>query len=163
MSDGYRNTRVMKFSSKGTFLIQWGTKGDGPGEFDLPHGLALDRADRVYVADRSNMRIQIFDKTGHFIGQWKGGEIGRPYDVAIAPNGTAFVVDGGDQPKVPPDRSGVAVLRPDGTVIERFGRWGNYDGQFEIAHDIAVARDGSVVYIGDIIGGRVQKFGRDGQ
>ncbi len=59
VSDGYRNTRVMKFSAEGTFLLQWGTKGAGRGEFDLPHGLAIDRAGRVYVADRSNMRVQI--------------------------------------------------------------------------------------------------------
>ncbi len=89
----------------------------------------------------------------------EGRNIGRPYDIAVSLNGTAFVVDGGDQPDMPPDRSGVAVLRPDGTVIERFGRRGNYDGQFEMAHDIAVAKDGSV-YVGDINGGRVQKFVR---
>lgn len=162
VSDGYRNTRVMKFSSTGTFLSQWGTKGTGPGEFDLPHGIALDHEGRIYVADRSNMRVQIFDKTGHYIEQWKGDDIGRPYDVAITPKGIAFVADGGDQPEAPPDRSAVAVLEPDGTLIERFGRWGNYDGQFQIAHDIAVAKDGSV-YVGSIIDGRVQKFVSDGQ
>ena len=160
VSDGYGNTRVMKFSSTGAFLFQWGTKGNGPGEFDLPHGVALDHTGRIYVADRSNMRVQIFDSSGHYIGEWKGRDIGRPYHTAFASNGTAFIADGGDQPKTPPDRSGVAVVRPDGSVIERFGRWGNYDGQFELAHCVAVAKDGSV-YIGDIIGGRVRKFVRD--
>ena len=77
-------------------------------------------------------------------------------------NDTAFVADGGDQPDTPPDRSGVAVVRPDGSVIERFGRWGNYDGQFEMAHAVAVAGDGSV-YVADITGGRVQKVVGDGQ
>ncbi len=162
VSDGYRNTRVMKFSSTGAFLFQWGTKGSGPGEFDVPHGLALDHTGRIYVADRSNMRVQIFDSSGHYIGEWKGRDIGRPYHVALASNGTAFVADGGDQPETPPDRSAVAVVRPDGSVIERFGRWGNYDGQFEMAHCVAVAKDGSV-YVGDITGGRVQKFVRHGR
>ena len=75
--------------------------------------------------------------------------------------GTAFVVDGGDQPSAPPDRSAVAAVRPDGSVVARFGRFGNYDGQFALAHTIAVAADGSV-YVGDISGRRVQKFLRKG-
>jgi peptidylamidoglycolate lyase len=160
VSDGYLNTRVMKFSPTGAFLFQWGQKGSGPGQFDLPHGIALDHNGRVYVSDRSNARVQIFDTNGHYISEWKDSDIGRPYDVALTANGTAFIADGGDQPETPPDRSGVAVLRRDGILMERFGRWGNYDGQFEMAHCIAVAKDGSV-YVGDISGKRVQKFVRE--
>lgn len=157
ISDGYRNTRVMKFSPKGEFMSQWGTKGNGPGEFNVPHGLAMDSVGRVYVADRENDRVQVFDQAGHFFGQWRGGAIGRPYGISIAPNNTALVADGGEQPDNPPDRSGVDVLELDGTMIDRFGRWGNYDGQFRMAHDVAVAQDGAV-YVADITGGRVQKF-----
>lgn len=157
VSDGYRNTRVMEFSPNGTFVSQWGAKGTGPGEFNVPHGLAMDIDDRIYVADRENDRVQVFDSAGQFLAQWKGGAIGRPYGIAIAPNGTVLIADGGEQPDSPPDRSGVDVLKLDGTMIERFGRWGNYDGQFLMAHDIAVAQDGAV-YVGDITGGRVQKF-----
>ncbi len=157
VSDGYRNTRVMKFSPDGQFLSQWGTKGSGPGEFDLPHGLAIDQAGRIYVADRSNLRVQVFDARGRYLREFRGAAIGRPYDVVIVPAGTVLIADGGDQPDAPPDRSALVALRPDGSVIERVGRWGNYDGQFEIAHDMAVAADGSV-YVGDITGARVQKF-----
>lgn len=157
VSDGYRNTRVMKFSPTGKFLFQWGTPGSEPGQFDLPHCVKLDRQVRVYVCDRSNARVQVFDAQGHFLTQWKGAGIGRPYDIAIAPDGRVFVADGGDQPNAPPDRSGLAIVRPDGTVIEQFGRWGNYDGQFEMAHDIAIGPDGAV-YVGDITGKRIQKF-----
>jgi DNA-binding beta-propeller fold protein YncE len=160
VSDGYRNTRVMKFSPAGAFLFQWGTKGTGPGQFDLPHGVALDHTGRVYVSDRSNARVQIFDPAGKYIGEWKSTGIGRPYDVAIGPGDTAVIADGGDQPEAPPDRSAFVVVRRDGSVVERFGRWGNYDGQFELAHCVAVGKDGSV-YVGDITGGRVQKFVRD--
>jgi len=157
VSDGYRNTRVMKFSPEGEFLFQWGTPGDGPGQFDLPHAVSLDSQGRVYVCDRSNARVQVFDAQGRFLEQWQDSEIGRPYDLAIAPDGTAFIADGGDQPVAPPDRSGVAVVGPDGKPVGRFGRWGNYDGEFEIAHDVAVGPDGAV-YVGDITGKRVQKF-----
>ncbi len=161
VSDGYGNTRVLKFAPDGTFLSEWGTAGSGPGQFDLPHGIALDASGKVYVADRSNARVEIFDGAGKYLGEWKGPSLGRPYDIAIAVDGTAFVADGGDQPDSPPDRSAVVVVRPDGSVAQRFGRFGNYDGQFAIAHDIAVAGDGSV-YVGDVTGRRVQKFVRGG-
>jgi len=157
VSDGYFNARVMKFAADGRFLFEWGTSGKGPGQFDLPHAIVLDAGGRVHVADRSNARVQIFDGDGGYIGEWKGPMFGRPYDVAIATDGTVFIADGGDQPAEPPDRSGVAVARPDGTVTARFGRFGYYDGEFAMAHAIATATDGSV-YVGDITGMRVQKF-----
>ena len=62
ISDGYANTRVLKFSAAGEFLFQWGAPGSGPGQFRLPHGIALDQVGRVYVADRSDSRIQVFDE-----------------------------------------------------------------------------------------------------
>lgn len=157
VSDGYRNTRVLRFDAQGHFLYQWGKPGKGPGEFDLPHGLALDRAGRVYVADRGNARVQVFDSTGHFIADWHGPLLGRPYGVAVSPDGTIYSVDGGDQPIGPPDRGGATRLRADGTVLERFAGFGNYDGQFRLAHDVAVGTDGAV-YIVDAWGQRVQKF-----
>ena len=157
VSDGYRNSRVMKFSPTGTFLTQWGTKGSGPGQFDVPHAVALDQRGLVYVADRENDRVQIFDGNGRYMGEWKSKDIGRPYSLRFGSDGTAYVADGGEQPEMPPDRSGVAVVSRDGKQITHFGRWGNYDGQLETAHGIAVARDGSV-YVADITGKRVQKF-----
>ena len=160
VSDGYRNSRVMKFSPTGTFLMQWGIKGSGPGEFNVPHSIALDQRGQVYVADRQNDRVQIFEGNGRYIGEWKSKDIGRPYALRFGSDGTAYIADGGEQPKIPPDRSGVAVVSPDGKQITRFGRWGNYDGQFEMAHAIAVASDGSL-YVGDITGKRVQKFAPD--
>ena len=160
VSDGYRNSRVMKFSPTGTFLMQWGTKGSGPGQFEVPHAIAVDQKGKVYVADRQNDRVQIFDGNGRYLGEWKSTDIGRPYGLRLASDGTAYIADGGEQPSVPPDRSGVAVVSREGKQITRFGRWGNYDGQFEMAHAIAVASDGSV-YVADIRGKRVQKFTPD--
>lgn len=157
VSDGYRNSRVMKFSAKGEFLFQWGVKGSGPGQFDLPHGITLDSSGFVYVSDRSNVRVQVFTADGVYIKEWKSNGIGRPYAVAVRQDGVALVVDGGDQPKVPPHRSCVSLVEKDGSVSRQFGRYGNYDGQFDMAHDIAIGRDGSV-YVGDINGSRVQKF-----
>ena len=156
VSDGYRNTRVMKFSAEGRFQYQWGTKGAGPGQFDVPHGIVIDATGNVYVADRGNRRVQVFDATGRYLRQWAGTDLGRPYALAIDRT-FVYVADGGDQPDKPPDRSGWTLLRTDGKPLARFGRYGNYDGQFAMAHSIAVDADGAV-YVGDIDGGRVQKF-----
>lgn len=158
VSDGYGNARVMKFSATGEFQFEWGRRGTSPGEFDLPHAIDVDAAGRVYVADRSNARIQVFDRSGRFLTQWKGAELGRPYSVAVSGE-RAIVVDGGEQPQTGPDRSGAAEVNLDGQVLSRFGRFGNYDGQFRLAHDVAVGRDGSV-FIVDAWGQRVQRFER---
>ena len=157
VSDGYGNSRVLHFAANGTLIKTWGTKGTGPGEFDLPHGIAIDGRGRVLVADRSNARVQVFDQSGKFLAQWQGVELGRPYAATPGQKNRVFIADGGDQPAAPPDRAGVVVVDADGKLIMRFGRFGNYDGQFRLAHDIAVAKDGSV-YVVDAWGQRVQKF-----
>ncbi len=157
VSDGYRNTRMMKFAPDGTFQFQWGTPGSGPGEFNLPHAVALDDKGRVYVADRSNARVQVFDPAGHVLAQWKDPALGRPYSIAIGPHHRAVVVDGGDQPRSGPDRSGAAVVDLDGHVLARFGVFGNQDGQFRGAHDVAMDAHGAI-YVVDTRGQRVQKF-----
>ncbi len=71
VSDGYGNSRILKFSAEGKVLFQWGKKGKAAGEFDLPHGIALDTKGNVYVADRQNKRIQVFDNQGKYITEWK--------------------------------------------------------------------------------------------
>jgi len=156
VSDGYRNSRVVAFGRDGHFLFAWGSKGSGPGEFDLPHGIALDRRGRVYVADRGNARVQIFDRAGRFLTEWKGSGYGRPFDVAVAGDGSVVLADGGDIPALPPDRSSIVVVRPDGRITERFARFGLYDGQLFRAHAVAAA-PGGAIYVGDA-SGRVQKF-----
>ncbi|WP_404335493.1 peptidyl-alpha-hydroxyglycine alpha-amidating lyase family protein [Sphingomonas sp. MMS12-HWE2-04] len=159
VSDGYINSRVAKFAPDGRFLFEWGVRGTATGAFDLPHGLAVDAQGRVYVADRENDRIQRFDGRGKFLDAWKSPEMGRPYGIALLPGGMAAVIDGGEQPKRGRDRSAVAILRPDGSVAARFGRYGNYDGQFQQGHDIAADARGNL-FVVDIGGERVQKFER---
>src|SRR5262249_50000752 len=63
--------RIAKFSANGKFLKVWGRMGSGPGEFRTPHGLAMDSQGRLFVADRGNMRIQIFDQEGKFLDEWR--------------------------------------------------------------------------------------------
>lgn len=94
VADGHgqnTNARVVRFSKEGRFIKAWGKKGSGPGDFDIPHAIALDSQGRVFIGDRNNNRIQIFDQDGKFIDQWK--QFGRPSGIFIAKDDTMYVVD----------------------------------------------------------------------
>jgi DNA-binding beta-propeller fold protein YncE len=94
VSDGHggdSNARVVKFSKSGKFLTAWGKQGKGQGEFDTPHGIAVDSHERVYVADRSNSRIQVFDANGKFIADWQ--QFGRPSGVYVDAHDVIYVAD----------------------------------------------------------------------
>jgi DNA-binding beta-propeller fold protein YncE len=70
ISDGYAGNRVVKFSHDRHYLLEWGTRGAGPGQFELPHGVVVDAEGKVYVSDRETHRIEVFDSNGHFLTQW---------------------------------------------------------------------------------------------
>ncbi len=159
VSDGYQNTRVLKFSATGRFEFQWGTKGKGPGQFHLPHGITLDPQGRIIVCDRENERLQVFDTKGTFLHEWKGPQIGKPYGIATSPGGHLFIIDGGS-PSLKQELRGKAVeLDPTGQILDTFGSYGKAPGQFQLGHDIAVGPDGAV-YVAEGTGARVQKFVR---
>lgn len=157
VSDGYINTRVVKFSESGQFLGQWGVPGAGPGEFDLPHGIAVDKLDRVLVADRTNARVQLFDREGRYLSEWKSAGLGRPYGLGASRAGEIFVADGGDQP----DRARSRVVRvgPDGDVREEFSSIAG-ESSTMLAHDVAVGTDDSV-YLADAWARRIFKFTKE--
>jgi len=101
------NDRIVKFSKDGKFIKTWGHHGSGQGEFDVTHGLAMDSAGRLFVADRANSRIQIFDQDGKFLAEWK--QFGRPSGVHIR-NDIIYVADSQSNEKVnPPFRQGVRI------------------------------------------------------
>lgn len=157
VSDGYKNTRVVKFSAEGRFEFEWGGKGKGDGEFNLPHGIAVDAQGRVIVCDRENERLQIFDAKGSFLHEWKGPQVGKPYGIEVGRAGHLLVIDGGS-PSLKPERRGKAVeLDAEGRVLDTFGSFGSGPGQFQLGHDIAVGPDGAV-YVAEGTGARVQKF-----
>ena len=88
---GDSNARIVKLAPDGEIIKTWGKKGSAPGEFNEPHGIALDSMGRVFVADRVNSRIQIFDPDGKFIAEWK--QFGRPSAVFIDKNDMIYVAD----------------------------------------------------------------------
>ena len=91
MADGHQGSRVAKFSRDGRFIKSWGTKGEGPGQFNTPHAIATDSKGRLFVADRGNRRIQIFDQEGTFLDEWK--QFGRPSGILITADDTIYVAD----------------------------------------------------------------------
>jgi len=122
VSDGYGNNRVVQFSSEGRYIREWGRKGNGPGEFNLPHSIAVDSVGRLYVADRGNARVQVFDSAGRFLREWRDSTLGRPWAVRVASDGLVYLVDGGDQH--PPERARIHMVTLDGKVVASFGVFG---------------------------------------
>jgi DNA-binding beta-propeller fold protein YncE len=93
---GNSNDRIVKFDKSGKYVTAWGKHGKAAGEFDTPHGIALDSAGRVYVADRANSRVQVFEPDGKFVAEWK--QFGRPSDIAIDRNDNIYVADSQSTP-----------------------------------------------------------------
>ena len=101
------NNRIVKFDKDGKFIKEWGKKGWGPGEFNVPHSLAMDSAGRLFVADRGNNRIQVFDQDGKYLLEWR--QFGRPSGLFIDKNDTLYVADNSPDELNPPYRSGIRV------------------------------------------------------
>jgi peptidylamidoglycolate lyase len=144
VADGHVNNRVVKFSKDGTFIKAWGKKGTGPGEFSVPHAIALDSRGRVFVADRGNKRVQIFDQDGKYLEEWT--QFGRPSGLLITADDTIYVADVQDKPGI---SFGSAK---DGSVR------GTIEGT--MPESIALDRDGGV-YAGETTTGHIlRKFTR---
>jgi len=148
VSDGYTNTRVVKFDKNGKYLMAWGTKGTDPGQFRTPHSIATDPdSRRVYVADRTNQRIQIFDENGKFLDQWP--DIRSAYHIMMTADHHLWIVDGVT------DR----FLKYDleGNLLSSWGTHGTFPGALWGVHQFSVDSDGNV-YAAETFGGRTQKF-----
>jgi hypothetical protein len=91
ISDGYGNARVHRFSPSGELLASWGEPGSGPGQFNLPHSIAVDKSGRVYVADRENSRIQIFSSAGELLTIWDW--VNRPDDLFIDEQENLYIAE----------------------------------------------------------------------
>jgi DNA-binding beta-propeller fold protein YncE len=155
VSDGYGNSRVHKYDPKGRLLKSWGEPGTDPGCFNIPHNIATDAGGRVYVADRENSRVQIFDDDGTYLGQWNN--LHRPCGLAAdARLGDVFFV--GELPShlpvnkdVPNIGARVSILTIKGEMLGRIGgRFaGEKPGEFLAPHGCAVDSRGDL-YVAEV-------------
>jgi len=169
VSDGYGNRRVIHFDAKGKYVNQWGQAGSEPGRFALPHSIVADSRKRLYVADRDNARIQVFDTRGKLLAVW--ADLITPWGLCMTKKDEIWVC--GSSPvrdttgkwlvNPPPDQI-IMKLNLDGKVLLRVplnqitvppGKL----GEVNLVHSIGVDSQGNV-YLGDIQGGRAQKFSR---
>src|SRR5579864_7436025 len=176
ISDGYINSRVAKVDKNGNWLKSWGEPGSGPGQFMTPHSIAVDAEDHIYVADRGNRRIQVFDVEGKFLRQIA---IDVPFDVnakpAIGNKPDAAIL--GNQTQAPGAPWAICITPPphqilfssdgypgriyklslDGKVLGVLGESGKQLKQFGWIHEIACPSE-NVLFVAELLNWRVQKL-----
>ncbi len=159
VADGYGNARIHKFSPEGRLLFSWGEPGEGPGQFHVPHGIAMNRAGNLFVADRENNRIQIFSPEGEFLDAWT--DIARPCQVAFDPLGNLWVAELGYRAGMwpgtmapTPEATGgrVSLFDPEGKLLKRFGGGDNpaAAGDFFAPHDLCLDSRGDF-YVAEVV------------
>jgi len=177
ISDGYINSRVAKYDKNGDWVKQWGVPGKEPGQFNTPHSIAADAKGNIYVADRGNRRIQVFDPDGTFLRQihidvpvpadarpWMGNPItispqaanntmqpGAPWTVCITPGPTQYLYASDSFP------GRVYKLSLDGQLLGYLGKAGRQMKQFGWIHEIACPSENEII-VGELLNWRVQKL-----
>jgi streptogramin lyase len=173
ISDGYINSRVAKFDKNGDWVKQWGDRGNKPGEFNTPHSIASDAKGNIYVADRGNRRIQVFDPNGTFIRamtidvpfdpaarpaqgnmpspEGAAAQNGAPWAICITPGPNQFLYSSDAYP------GRIYKLTLDGKVLGFVGRSGKQPKQFGWIHEIACPSENEL-YVAELLNWRVQKL-----
>jgi sugar lactone lactonase YvrE len=174
ITDGYINSRVAKYDKNGDWVKSWGAKGTAPGQFNLPHAIAIDRNDNIYVGDRSNRRIQVFDSEGKFLrmftidvppdpktravngatptGPALARVIGAPNSLCITPGANPVLFVG---ESTYPGR--IFKVSLDGKVLGVIGKSGRNLKQFSGAHALACPSE-TEIYAAETSNWRVQKL-----
>jgi DNA-binding beta-propeller fold protein YncE len=154
VTDGYGNSRVAKYDKNGKWIRTWGSRGTGPGQFNIVHGIAIDSQGTVYVADEGNKRIQIFDGDGNFKTQFTN--VGTPTAICITTGAqqVLYVAHTGD----PDGMEDAAIYKLDlkGNVIGKFGSAGKLPKEFGLVNSID-CRSENELLIGELANWRVQK------
>jgi DNA-binding beta-propeller fold protein YncE len=156
VSDGYNGTRVAKFDASGTFLMDFGRRGESgketrPGYMNNVHGVAVDvETRRVFVNDRDNHRVQIFDENGKYLSEWK---------IAVSPSSLHMVEIGADRTLATFDRNTHKMLKYDldGRLIYSWGTVGDFPGTVWGVHGLSTDQEGNL-YVAEVDAGRFQKF-----
>jgi streptogramin lyase len=155
VSDGYTNTRVVKFDKDGKYLTSWGQKATPPndtrpGYFDAVHGVVTDpETRRVYVTDRSDHRIQVFDENGQFLDQFSTGDPSTPQFLFRSADGYLWIADN--------STSKIVKFDQEGHYLYSWGSQGQWPGAMWNPHALSVDQDGNL-YLAEVNNGRAQKF-----
>lgn len=170
VADGYGNNRVVHFDKQGKFVKAWGQLGSQPGEFSVPHSMAIDSQDRLYVADRNNARVQVFNTAGKFLAEWRNLLV--PWVITITKHDEIWVTGSSPMPwretdkllSCPPKDQLVMRFNAEGQVqqlwtLPRAQDTSSTPGEVDWLHGIGVDSQGNL-YVGDIMGKRAQKLVR---
>ncbi|MFY9528599.1 MAG: peptidyl-alpha-hydroxyglycine alpha-amidating lyase family protein [Candidatus Acidiferrales bacterium] len=149
ISDGYGNSRVVKYDKDGKWVKAWGKRGTEPGEFHTLHSIATDAKGNVYVGDRENNRIQVFDNDGNFLKQWTN--IGAPWAICITPGPKQVLYTSDSNP------GRIYKMDLDGNILGALGKAGKLLGQFGWVHEIACPSE-NTLYVAELLNWRVQKL-----
>jgi len=164
VSDGYGNSRVVKYDKNGRFIAAVGTKGSGQGQLNLPHTIAMDAQGNVYVGDRSNARIQVFSNDLTFKAIYD--QVGAPWAVCITPGPHQYLYSSNSNPDSNNSEMNAVTgeiykMELDGTILGKFGVAGKQLGQFSTVHEID-CRNPNEILVSEITAWRVQKIVLEG-
>jgi hypothetical protein len=160
VTDGYGDSRVVKYDKNGRFLKSAGVRGNQPGQLNLPHTMAMDAQGNVYIGDRSNARVQVWDNDLNFKAIYD--QVGSPWAICISPGPhqhlfvSNSVPDNGDS-RAAAQTGEVYKMELDGTIIGKFGRAGKALKEFSTVHEID-CRNPNELYVSEITDWRVQKI-----
>jgi sugar lactone lactonase YvrE len=160
VSDGYGNSRVVKYDKNGRFLKTVGTRGSEHGQLNLPHTIASDAKGNIYVGDRSNSRIQVFDNDLNFKAVYD--QVGAPWAVCITPGPHQYLYSSNSSPdnnnsQIMAVTGEIYKMELDGTVLGKFGKPGKQLGDFGTVHEID-CRNENELFVAEITAWRVQKL-----
>lgn len=146
VTDGYGNSRVVKFTREGNLVKYWGDRGTRPGQFNTPHNIVIDRNATLYVADRQNSRVQLFDTDGNFKSLWPVNGLAWSLCITPGPNQVIFVGSVGK----------VFKFDLSGKLLGEFGKLGRISGYFDSIHALTCP-DEKTLYIANEFSYRFDK------
>jgi len=160
VSDGYGDSRIVKYDKNGRFLKSAGVRGNQPGQLNLPHTLAADAQGNLYIGDRSNARVQVWDSDLTFKAIYD--QVGSPWAVCVSPGPHQYlfvsnsVPDNGDS-RAAAQTGEIYKMELDGTILGKFGKAGKALKEFSTVHEID-CRNPNELYVAEITAWRAQKI-----
>jgi sugar lactone lactonase YvrE len=155
VADGFGNARIAKYDPNGKYIKSWGTRGSEPGQLNLPLSIAVDAKDNLYVADRGNKRIQVFDTEGTPKAQITGA--GAPWAICISPGAHPYLYSSSSNDANTLDDGEIYKLELDGKVVGKFGRAGKLLKEFGTVNQID-CRNPNELLVGETQNFRVQRL-----